>query len=207
MTIDFDYKTQIEDLKNQDGVILLERDPWDGDLAENYSDSLEVYMNEDGRATIGIVRDYGDSGTTFNRWHGRELAWGLNICGPAIADDGWLESMCEKIMPFLQRVHDGHSVDWDGSNNVGRLTDDAKAAQDDIYEIVSTADLASDMAVWDMLAWIADVPDSEVMDFVNEYEHIEEAEAAYKQEALSDRVYLVGGIADRLAEIKEADAD
>lgn len=35
-------------------------------------------------------------------------------------------------LALLQRIHDGHTVEWDGSNHVGALTSDAEAALDQL---------------------------------------------------------------------------
>ncbi|HUW71548.1 MAG TPA: hypothetical protein VMX33_15080 [bacterium] len=44
----------------------------------------------------------------------------------------------EHVRPLLARIHAGHSVDWNGSNMVGRFTDDAAVAIEELeYELAN----------------------------------------------------------------------
>lgn len=43
-----------------------------------------------------------------------------------------IDALLEEVKPLLQRVHDGRSIEWDGSNNVGHLTEDAIEAEEEI---------------------------------------------------------------------------
>lgn len=40
--------------------------------------------------------------------------------------------MVTELLPVFERLHAGHEVDWDGSNHVGKLSDDASQASDEI---------------------------------------------------------------------------
>ncbi len=54
---------------------------------------------------------------------------------------------------LLSRICDGHSIDWDGHNMIGSLSEDAKQAfltlQDDLDHLE-----ASDWCIWDMEDWL-----------------------------------------------------
>ncbi len=65
-------------------------------------------------------------------WHHRVLRFRVapTLRGTAIADI--LE--CEMVQELAQRICAGHSVHWDGSNRVGRLTDDAQAAAEALQQ-------------------------------------------------------------------------
>ena len=55
----------------------------------------------------------------------------------------------------MARVHAGHSVFWDGSNHVGRLTEDAADAMAEIErEIAASADDDDYIQVWDAGDWL-----------------------------------------------------
>ena len=86
-------------------------------------------------------------------WHRRRLRCGglpPSIGGAALA--GFLAD--PDLVDLITRVCDGHSDAWDGSNMIGRLTDDASDALQDIERMIDA--LAVDLgASPDGLAWEA----------------------------------------------------
>jgi len=78
-------------------------------------------------------------------WHNRKLRIAISPCvhGPALAD--WLK--IERVQSTINRIVAGHSVEWDGNNMVGRMTEDAVAACD---ELESMSRELPDVAVWDV---------------------------------------------------------
>lgn len=78
---------------------------------------------------VDVYQDWDDNSTTEDCWNGRTLEW--SIPGHPI---GMI--LDEEIVGLLQRVHDGHIIDWDGSNNVGTLNDDADAASNAISRLL-----------------------------------------------------------------------
>jgi hypothetical protein len=79
----------------------------------------------------------------------------------AIPSRSSIKALAKKIRPLLIRVAAGHTTHWNGNNMVGRLTDDAKEASDEIEEIVSGNfrgegwDWTEDTQVWDASEWLA----------------------------------------------------
>jgi len=66
-------------------------------------------------------------------WHGRIRRYTLPspyLHAPAIA---WF---LDEIAPYAQRVCDGYTEEWDGSNYAGCLDDDALDAEEEIYRIL-----------------------------------------------------------------------
>lgn len=47
-----------------------------------------------------------------------------------------LDKLLDDITPLLQRVSDGMSIEWDGSDEIGILTPDAKIAEEEIAVIL-----------------------------------------------------------------------
>ena len=105
-----------------------------------------VQLDEDGEVSAGWSGEIGN-GVPMTVWHQQTLRFEANpyVSGDALAD--YLES--EAGMALLTRIHEGHEVDWDGSNHVGRLSDDAQAAVEtlerdlenlQIVEVMSAAD-------------------------------------------------------------------
>lgn len=93
-----------------------------------------VELDENGNVSADI--DYEIGGAVPVRVaHNRTLRWGVSpyAQGDSLAD--LLES--ERVRELFERVHNGHSVEWNGRNMVGRLTEDAEAAALELEAILS----------------------------------------------------------------------
>jgi len=106
-----------------------------------------IEMEEDGTISADYSGDIGDS-TPSAVWHGVTRQWSIS---PTLSGADIL-SLVEDNLALFQRVHDGHAVEWDGSNFVGSLDDDAQEASDEIELIASEAE--SSVAVYTAYAWI-----------------------------------------------------
>jgi len=74
------------------------------------------------------------SGTTSDLHHDIDLAWsGI----PSETTGAEINEFLRDVTPLMERVHAGHSVEWDGSNQVGRLDDDATKASDEIDRAIA----------------------------------------------------------------------
>jgi hypothetical protein len=123
-----------------------------------YRPYIELELMESGNASLSTgERHSSQNGTTFDRWHGRTLAWrhSLSQGSYTLPDVMKIEALAEQVKPLLERVHAGYTTNWDGSNK-GRLTEDAQEASDAIERIFEDADWCDDKhAVWDASEWIA----------------------------------------------------
>ena len=82
-------------------------------------------------------------------WHGKIRRYAC----PVLPDDRALELM-EEITPLAERVCAGFSETWDGNNYVGKLTDDAETAEEEIGNIVGAIDYDETLKVWDASEWL-----------------------------------------------------
>lgn len=84
---------------------------------------LQLVINPEERtaAAWAFLRD---GGTSMSIHHGLQRTVRLPNNTDAVALTGYLASHVE----VLERIASGHSSEWDGSNHVGRLTDDARQA-------------------------------------------------------------------------------
>lgn len=86
-------------------------------------------------------------------WHGVRLHWPVlsSVRGDSLAD-----LLRGDALHLLERVHAGHSVEWDGSNHVGRLDADAVEASDDLRELLNGMqdDESAMVPVWDVRDWL-----------------------------------------------------
>lgn len=156
-----------------------------------------VSLDEDGNVHADYCGIIG-SGQPMDVWHGRTRRWGVNpeVNGDRLAD--LLES--GKVRALLERVHAGHSVEWDGSNYVGRLTDDARGASDDLGRIfVDETRTVDGGGVWRAGDWI-DPASAE--DLLKQGEGLADAAERLVAEAKAERVAIEGGKGDMLDAIE-----
>lgn len=110
-----------------------------------------VQLDEDGDVTTGYSGEIG-GGVPAHVWHGRTLRWTVpaSVRGDVLAD-----LLAGDALPLLQRVHAGHSVQWDGNNHCGTLDDDARTASDELAALLSgLEDEADNVPVWDVADWL-----------------------------------------------------
>lgn len=82
-------------------------------------------------------------------YHGRDRRYGC----VTLSDDAALELMRE-IAPLAERVCDGFEVVWNGNNNVGKLNDEARDAEDEIIARLDNLDDDDALQVWGADEWL-----------------------------------------------------
>ena len=94
---------------------------------------VRLEITEDGRVNLSGRTYYGGDGTPVSEWHRRDLVYTVepNADGETLRAD-----LAEggRIAVLIDRIKAGRSVEWDGSNMVGRLTEDASDADVDLRE-------------------------------------------------------------------------
>lgn len=100
-----------------------------------------LLLDEDGKVSTDTRAPW-DRGTPIDEWHGRRRIWKVpaGVRGYALCD----VLSDTHILELLQRVHNGHSVEWNGNNYVGALNDDAEEASDELERCLN------DLATWDV---------------------------------------------------------
>jgi len=85
-----------------------------------------VEMDEDGVVRADWNGEIGNA-IPFSVYHGVQMRWSISpLISGAVLDELLTEG--SELRLLLADVHAGHTVEWDGSNHVGRLTDSAKDA-------------------------------------------------------------------------------
>lgn len=160
-----------------------------------------IYMDEEGRVWASYKAESDTS--TMDEHHGRTLTWEIphNITGPS------LDHLIQRISPLLNRVYLGHSIEWDGSNLVGDLSDDALAASEAIEAEVSVLGEGDTLDVcsaedWDSAGVLRDDVTAETTD-----EEIATLAAAEQQSAIEDRRVYLTGIGDYLTTLRDGMRD
>lgn len=146
---------------------------------------------------IWISQEYDNNSTSMDIWNGidisSELGFGNIMDGEQIKD--FFES--DGAKELFKRIFDGHEVNWNGSNHVGSLSDDASAAWDEIVETLN--EMTSDMEVWDVETWFGNTIDTIMSD--------EEIDNLTKETDENTDVFIIGDVREylmgRRKEIKE----
>lgn len=117
------------------------------------SSDHQLLITEDGEVYIAERNYVGGDGTCEREWHNRTLTvtlpdvLDLEALRKVLADGGELSKL-------IDRVVDGHEVEWDGNNWVGSLTDDAQAALNEI-KAYCEGDTFRDGYIYDAGEWLA----------------------------------------------------
>ena len=100
-------------------------------------------LSEDGTVRVDWNSEIGNA-VPFYVHHRRTLRWTLNeyLSGRALShflgrDD---------VQALLERIHAGHSIEWDGNNNIGKLDADAQTAEDDLAWDIATLNEEGEVA-------------------------------------------------------------
>ena len=111
-----------------------------------YSSDGESYrayllLDEEGNVYVDTRAPW-DNASPIEEWFGRTLKWEI----PAAARGKDLRDAVrgERFLDLMQCVYDGHSIKWNGNNNVGVLDDDANEASDELDQLLG------DLPVWDV---------------------------------------------------------
>lgn len=124
--------------------------------ADTNSPTLTQLWFDPRDGTYGVSQEYDDNATPMDEWHGLILT-NTNRTGPD-EDEARAYLTDPDTVALLQQVIDGFEVVWNGSNMVGRMTDEAR----DAWERVCSefAELPeTEWSLWDTGDWINDTAD------------------------------------------------
>lgn len=115
---------------------------------EHQPQPAHVEMDRNGEVSAGYNPDPGGCSVPARVADGLALRWRVNPC----AKPGRLADLLREHAELFQRVHDGH----DAGNYSGRLSDEARAACDDLERILGDfgADPDNLIAIWGAAEWL-----------------------------------------------------
>ena len=92
--------------------------------------SAFVQLHPDGEVEFGASGEIGNAvpEAVFN-----DRILRIVDVDPYLSLDG-LDKLHREIRPLLEEIAAGHSVEWNGNNNVGRLTEDAQEARERLMQ-------------------------------------------------------------------------
>jgi len=129
-------------------------------------------------------------------WSRRDLRWDIP-CLPA----NMANKLMEELLQLLERVHAGHTVEWDGSNMSGSLDEDAQDASEEIDEHIRNIDHDEFLRVSDADDWFQDyTPDitAETTD-----EEITAIAASEVETARDAGIHVLRGIEEYLENLRD----
>ena len=106
----------------------------DRDLGHS-TERIILRLDPQKREATVTVRSHDIDGTLGSVYHGRQHEYPVDEQVDATRFRAWLEERSD----LLRRICDGHTVEWDGSNRVGQLTDDAQKASDKLQNLLHPA--------------------------------------------------------------------
>ena len=120
----------------------------------------------------------------------------VRVSVPNTLSNAQCQELAAEVQPLLLRICEGYERVWDGSNHVGRYSEDARAAITDLENLC--ADLSGEVNVFAVDDWCQACP---IGDLVLEGETAETAAVRLIEEAWAEqRAILDGDVADYLQE-------
>lgn len=144
-----------------------------------------IRMDEDGEIDTWVNGEIGNA-TPSDVWHGRTQAWRV----PADARGEALLAFVKDHQRLFERVWQGHKVEWNGNNWVGKLTEDAKAAYEEIEAACSDIETIDVICMQD---WLRAGHNNHLTDFWGGEYTLDEAASKAEddaREALSEGVWV-----------------
>jgi hypothetical protein len=191
----------------------LDRDPASGSCAMRSHDVLILAITGEG-VSLYTKTLYGNDGTPMDEWLDRTRAYHLIDArgGCVVLDHAAIRADLadgSKLASLIDRIRAGHDTEWDGSNMVGTLTDDAREADEDLTELFDGQGRRENLAnswiddswsTWDVSEWLqscaseitAEMTDAELTAWAKEMETA----------AQIDKVRLAGDVLDWATEIR-----
>ncbi|MDQ7794167.1 MAG: helix-turn-helix domain-containing protein [bacterium] len=134
-------------------------------------------------------------------WHGlyRRIPVDPYLRGRVVAD--MLED--PELQTLIGRICAGHSIEWDGNNRVGRLSEDAQQALQDAIEWVDSYidDPTDRVAVYDAGEWLRGSPPPVTATSTDE--EITQWDREIEEEARREGVILEGSVAEYLRALRD----
>lgn len=171
-------------------------DPYHQDTGQETWTALFIDPQE---RTAYIRQECDDNATPVDIYHGRRLCQRLDIRPDEDAAREYLTGNAGQAL--LERIVSGHSVNWDGSNMIGSLDDDASEAFDEL--ILGINCLAeSDWSIWQVDDYLDDAVRNSIQPMTTD-EELRNQESEIEVSAHAEHVIIDGDVLDYLTEYRD----
>jgi hypothetical protein len=125
--------------------------------------------------TVWVTQEYNDNSTPMDEWNNLVLTWSVNNY-PSEAD---MREWIADNMDAFTTICDGFEAHWDGSNIVGRYTDEARAVAESIeFLFDNDGGPINYYEFWTVESWLessrdeitADMTDEQLQELADEWE-------------------------------------
>lgn len=202
-------KTLQQQIADVDRAVLI--DDLDQSAAITDTDeTLRLHLNPAARtAYMDVDRSYRNCWTTAEH-HGRVPVVDISTSdGTQVDADSLLAYLRGPDgQQLLAAVCDGYTEEWDGNNNVGRLTEDAQSALDSLGSyLVAAPGLDMDNAgYWDAREWLSPI-DAELRARIESGEDISAIAEEITNEAADGYVFFRDSVSEYLDELAEEEEE
>jgi len=186
---------------------LIERGP-------HWHESAILVLRSDGSVSVlSDQRNDGDNSVTPDEYHRCVLTWPLESARQgacAIDVDTLREDLSDggRLSVLLDRIHDGHSIEWNGSNHIGILTENAREACCEISHLIEVGRrYVSEKLVWTAYDRLIGEDDAIValkrlgLTVAATDDEIDATAKECSQDAATDGIALIGDVAEAIREI------
>ena len=200
-------------LANVTAPFILMRNPADTSCATRGWDTAYLEI-ADGKVSLQTRTHYGhEDGIPVDEWLNRVLTFDIASAahGCVALDIERLRNALREdgaLAPLIERIISGHSVEWDGQNNRGRLDVDAVAAYDDMEYLLSSSPsgYVGEISVWDVEQYFETCPSGQLLaelglTLASPDADIAAAVPGILADAKSDDILLVGDVEGYLKKV------
>ncbi len=125
-------------------------DPYHRDTGTPTTTGLIIDPQE---RTVAIAQDWDDNATPIEEWTGRVLHSKLYARPDEDAARSYLEG--DEAQALLERIVDGHSIEWDGNNMTGGLNSDGNEAYNELVNTLESLP-ESEWSIWQVDDYLND---------------------------------------------------
>lgn len=158
-----------------------EIDPYHQDTQQLAYTQIEIDPQTE---RVWVTQEYDTNSTSVDLWNGVNIASRLGFGQPMDAEQIETFLQSEEGEALLHHIYDGHEVYWDGSNHVGHLDDEAKAAWDELLQELNT--MTSDIEIYTVEDWFGDTVSAPLTK--------EEIEKTVLEVENNKEIYLIGDV-------------
>ncbi|NIV31899.1 MAG: hypothetical protein GWN58_21160 [Anaerolineae bacterium] len=155
-----------------------EIDPYHADIGQ---EAATAFWLDPQKRRCGILPDYDSGSMDAGDYHGR--TYNIRLDQRPDQDKAQEYLLSEKGQRWLQEICDGHSVEWNGHNMVGSLTEEAETILDILIQDLNGLP-ESEWQLWQVDDWLnqseieitAETTDEEITRLAEQIEHDAKAE-------------------------------
>jgi hypothetical protein len=135
----------------------------------------------------------------FTVYHRRTLRWTI----PALKGYG-ANALMREVLPICEAIMAGYEIHWDGNNNIGRYTEDAQLAIEELTAYCDGDTWTGEIHVWDASDWFSGTSEDDLgITVTTTDDELEDIAEKLLEEAHSHNVDEIDGLEEYLKDRRE----